>query len=133
MTTLIPKSTPPFCHEWQRASHWEAIISSLLEELACSSSSSSSSLEPLSSSSKACGDEEGDGDVTKPHMRACHRVIQLTRVFTWHNLSLRVSRRASMHSSYTVMVASVKPPLEEEGAEEARGVAISVHGCFGRS
>ena len=36
------------------------------------------------------------------------------------------------------MVASVTPPLEEEGAkvdgaEEARGVAVSVHGRVGRS
>ena len=36
------------------------------------------------------------------------------------------------------MVASVTPPLEEEGvevdeAEEARGVIVSVRGCFGRS
>ena len=36
------------------------------------------------------------------------------------------------------MVASVTPPLKKEGtevdgAEEARGVAVSVHGHFGRS
>ena len=37
-----------------------------------------------------------------------------------------------------MMVASVTPPLEEEGAEvdeaeEAGGVIVSVRGCFGRS
>ena len=65
VTTLIPKTTPPFCHKWQRASHWEAIIFSLLEELASSSLLSSSSPKPssLSSSSEACGD--GDGDAVK--------------------------------------------------------------------
>ena len=43
-----------------------------------------------------------------------------------------------MRSSCAMMVASVTPPLEEEraevdGAEEARGVAVLVHGRFGRS
>ena len=43
-----------------------------------------------------------------------------------------------MRSSCAMMVANVTPPLkkkgaEVDGAEEARGVAISVHGHFGRS
>ena len=43
-----------------------------------------------------------------------------------------------MRSSCAMMVTSITPPLKEEraevdGAEEARGVAISVHGHFGRS
>ena len=55
-TTLKPKTTPPFCHEWQRASHWEVVISSSVEELASSSST------------VASGEEEGKG--AKPAMRA---------------------------------------------------------------
>ena len=67
MTTLIPKTIPPFCHEWQRASHGEVVISSSPEELASSSlssSSTSSSPKPLSSSSTS--EAYGDRDAVKP-------------------------------------------------------------------
>ena len=136
MTALIPKTTSPFCHEWQRASHWEVVISSSPKELTPSSSSASSSLEPLSlrSSFEACGD--GDGDTLKTPMIAYRGVIRPARVFTWHNSSLRVSRRASMRSSWAMMALKVTPPTEEgatvDGAKEAGGVAISDYGHFGR-
>ena len=86
--------------------------------------------------SEACGDAKEDA--VKPSMTACHRVIQLTRVFTWHSSSLRVSRRASMCTSYAMMASRVTPYAEEEGAkvdgeEEAGGVTVSVRGHFGRS
>ena len=44
-----------------------------------------------------------------------------------------------MHSSYAMMTSSVTPPVEEkeeaevDGAEWARGVAVSVRGRFGQS
>ena len=138
MTTLIPKTTPPFCHEWQRASHWEVVISSSLKELASLSSSASPPSESPSSfsSSDASGEEEGDS--TKPPRRACHCAIWLTQVFTRYNLVVNVSRRASIHWSYAITALSITPPTEEEGvdvdgAEEAGRVAISVYGHFGRS
>ena len=61
-----------------------------------------------------------------------------TRVFTWYNSSLRVSRRASMCTSYAMMALRVTLPVEEEGAkidgaEEARGVAVSIRCCFNRN
>ena len=90
MTSLIPKTTSSFHHKWQRVSHWEAVISLSPEELSPSFSSASSLPEPSSlSSSKAYGD--GDRDAAKPPMTACHRAIRSTRVFTWHNSSLKVS------------------------------------------
>ena len=132
-----PKLLPLFCHEWQRASHWKAVISLSSEELAPSSSSASSSLEPSSSpsSSEAYGD--GDRDVVKPPMTTCH-AIRPTWVFTWHNSSLRVSRRASVCSSWAMMASRVTPLVEEKGAEvdgvkEAGGVIVSFSGHFGRS
>ena len=78
---------------------------------------------------------EGDGEATKPPKRACHCAIRLIRVFTWHNSSLRVSRRASMHWSYTMTTSRVTPPTEEEGAEVegmvgARAYSVSVCGHF---
>ena len=57
-TTLKPKTTSPFCHELQRASHWEIVISSSPEE-----SASSSSLGEAS--------REGEGEGVRPAMRAC--------------------------------------------------------------
>ena len=51
--TLIYKTTPPFCHEWQRVNHWEGVISSSYSELEASSSSSSlPSVEELSADSR---------------------------------------------------------------------------------
>ena len=138
ITTLISKTTPPFCHEWQRVSHWEAIISSSTKELAPSSSSSSSLLEPSSSLSsfEACGD--GDEEAVKPPMTAYRHAIRPTWVFNWHNLSLRVSMRESMHTSCATMALRVTSPTKEEGvdvdgAKEAGGATVSVCGCFGWS
>ena len=67
----------------------------------------------------------------KPPMIAYRCAIRPTQVFTCHNLSPRVSRRASMCTSYAMMALSVTPPTEEkgaeeDGAEEAGGVAILV-------
>ena len=132
------KTTSPFCHEWQRISHLEGIISSSLEELASSSSSSSSSSTPSSPSSFVEAFGEGGGEAVKPPRQAYHYAIQPTRVYTWHNSSLRVSRWASMHWSCAVMASRVTPPFEEEGAmvEGIAGVAgsvVSILGRFGRS
>ena len=42
-----------------------------------------------------------------------------------------------MHTSYAMMASRVTPPAEEgaevDGAEEARGVTVSIRGRFGRS
>ena len=121
-TTFKPKTTPPFCHEWQRVSHWEVVISSSLEELA---SSSSSSLTSPSSFVKAYG--EGDGEIAKPPRRASRRAMHLMQVFTWHISLVRESRRASMHWSCAMMAFKVtstaKEGAEVEGAEKEGGVA----------
>ena len=81
MATLIPKTTPLFCHEWQSVSHWEVVITSSPKKLAPSPTSASSLPEPSSSlsSSEACGD--GDEETVKPPITACHCAIWLTRVF----------------------------------------------------
>ena len=134
MITLIPKLLPLFVTN-DKGKVTQAVILLSLEELASSSSLSSES-PSLSSSSEAFG--KGEGDSTKPPRRACHQAIRATQVFTWHNSSLRVSRRASMHWSYAMIVSRVIPPAKEEGAdmdgdEEAEGAAISVCVCLGRS
>ena len=49
-----------------------------------------------------------------------------TRVFTWHNSSLRVSRRASMHWSCAMMSSSVTPLVEEEGADVDKAIGVGV-------
>ena len=133
-TTFIPKTTSPFCHKWQRVSHWEIFISSSLEELA---SSSSSSLVSPSSSSEAL--REGEGEATKPPRQAYQHAIRPMRVFTWHISSERKSRRASMCWSCAMIASKVTPPtVEVEGAEEEEiaevvGSTISVRGSFSRT
>ena len=127
---LSSKTTPIFCHKWQRVSHWEVIISLSLEELALSSSSPSSSLK---------ASREGDREAMKPPRRACRRAIRLTQVFTWHNLSVRVARRAFMRWSYTMMTSKVTSPDAEEewakveGTVESAGLVDSTCGHFNRS
>ena len=132
MTTLIPKTTPHFCHEWKRTSHWEAIISSSPEELASSSSSSTSSMELSSSSSSSEAYGDGEGEATKPQRWAWRCAIRPPRVFTRYNSVVRVPRRASICSSYAMITSSVTSPAKE-GVEVDGGVAVSVHGRFGRS
>ena len=134
MTTLISKLLPLFVTS-DKGQVNQVDISSSLGEPSLSSYSASSALpEPLLlSSSKAL--EEGEEATMKPPITTCRCVIRPTRVFTWHNSSLRVSRRASMRTSYVMMVSSVTPPTKEEGAEvdgvvEARGVVVSVRGCL---
>ena len=56
-------------------SHWKAIISSSLEELA--------------SSSLAEASNEGEGEGAKPAMRAWQRAMRPTWVFVWHISSVR--------------------------------------------
>ena len=59
-----------------------------------------------------------------------------TRVFTWHNSSLRVSRRASMHWSCAMMSSSVTPLKEKEGADvdRAEGVGwVVIPDCLDRT
>ena len=118
----------------------QAVITSSSEELASSSSSSSLSslLESPSSSTSSDASSEGGGDATKPPRRACRQAIWSTRVFTWHNSSLSVSRWASTRWNCTITTSRVTPPADEEGAnvegaEEVGGVTVSIRGCFGQS
>ena len=114
MTTLISKLLPLFVTSDKGQVHQVDILSSLGER-APSSSSASSLSEPSSfSSSEASGD--GEEATVKPPITACHRMIWPTRVFTWHNSSLKVSRWA-----------------EVDGPVEAGGAADYVGGCLGLS
>ena len=129
MTTFISKTTPPFGHEWQMVSilnrhliitRWASIpilniiiVEVIVIILGC------------------LGRRKGDS--TKPPRWACRLAIQLTRVFTWHNSSLRMSRRASMRWSCAMIASRVTPPKEEERAEvdraeEVGGAAVCVWG-----
>ena len=130
---LYPKLLPPFCHKWQRVSHWEVVISSSPEELEASSSSAS-----LLSSSSSKASREGEGDSTKPLRRACRHAIWLTRAFTWYISVVSVSRKASIRWNCAMTASKVIPPTEVEGmdvdgAEEVEGVAVLVSGNFDRS
>ena len=100
-------------------SYWEAVISSSLEELASSSSSSSPDPSSASLSSKAFG--EGEGDATKPPRWAYRHSIWPTRVFTWYNSVVSVSRWASMHSSCAMTASSDTPPTESGGGWNGKG------------
>ena len=110
---LLSQNYSLFCHEWKRVSHQEVVISSSLEELAPSSLSSLPS-----SSIKAFG--EGDGEAVKPPRQARRHAIRPTQVFTWHNSSIKVSRRASMRWSCVMMASRVTSPVEEEGGRNSR-------------
>ena len=136
MTTLISKLLPLFVTSDKGQVH-QVDISSSLGELAPSSSLASSLPEPPSLSSLEAG---GDGEeaTVKPPMTSYRRMIRSTRVFTWHNLSLRVSRRASVCTSYAMMALSVTPLAEDEGVEvdgvvEAGGATICVWGYLSLS
>ena len=115
VTTLISKTTPPFCHEWQRV-ECQVDISSI--ELASPSSSEASlSSPPSSSESEATGwGGEGVGLGAKQPIVACRCAIRPTRTFTWYNSIESVSRRAFMRCSYT-MTSSKDTSPEEEGAD----------------
>ena len=107
-------------------SHWKVVISSSLEELASSSSPSSSP------SLSAEASREGYGEAAKPPRWPYRQAIWLTRVFSWYNSSVRVSRRASMHWSCAIMASTVTSPVKEKGAEvegiaEAAGPEDSIH------
>ena len=127
--TLISKLLTLFVTSDKGQVH-QVDISSSLGELASSSSLASSLLEPSSLlSSDASG--EGEEATVKPPMAAYRHAIRLTWVFTWHNSSLRVSRWACMRASCAMMVSSVTPLAEDEGAEvdgaaETRGAAVCV-------
>ena len=136
MTTLISKLLLIFVtsDKWQIN---QVDISSSLGKPSSSSSSASSLLEPTSLSSLDAG---GDGEkaIVKPPMTACRCAIRLTRVYTWHNSSLRVSRWASMHTSCAMMALIVTPLVEDggvevDGAVEAGGAVVFVRGRLERS
>ena len=120
VTTLISKTTPHFCHEWQRV---ECQVDISSKELASPSSSEASSSSLSSSSSSSAseleatrwgGEEVGSGE--KPPIVACRHAIRPTRTFTWYNSVDSVSRRASMHCSCAMMSPKNTSP-EEEGAD----------------
>ena len=139
VTTLISKTTPPFCHEWQMV-ECQVDISSI--ELASFSSSEASSSSPSSSSSSSASESEatgwggeGVGSSVKPPIVACHRAIRLTRMFTWYNSVESVSRRASMRCNCTTTSPKDTSPKEEgvdvdgvdwDGVEREEGNTESV-------
>ena len=84
-------------------------ISSSWGKLASSSSLASSLPEPSSLSSSEVGGDREEATM-KPPMAACCHAIRSTRVFTWHNSSLNVSRWASIHTSCAMMASRVTPP-----------------------
>ena len=90
-SSLIYKTTPPFCWEWQRVNHWEVIISSSYSEPEASSSSS-----PSEEDSSACS---GEGEGAKPPRRDKQQVIQPILVFIWHISSnmVKTTTKISMH------------------------------------
>ena len=74
----------------------------------------------------------------KPPIAAYRRAIRPTQVFTWHNSSLIVLRRASMRTSCAMMASRVTSPAEDEGAEvdgaiEVEGVIVSIRGHLSQS
>ena len=78
----------------------------------------------------------------RSHSETTHDSLSLcdmtNTVFTWHNSSLRVSKRASMRTCYAMMVSMVIPLVEDERTEvdivvEARGATAFVRGYLGRS
>ena len=110
-----PKTTPPFCHEWQRVS-----ISS--RHLISTGRASIVILINIRSTTITIIDL----------MTTCCLAIRLKRVFTWHNSSLRVSRRASMRTSCAMMSSRVTLLIKEkevdvDGAIEVGGIAILDH------
>ena len=112
VTTLISKTAPPFCHEWQRVECQVDISSVKLASPSSSEASSSSS--SSASESKATGwGGEGVGSSVKPPIVACHRAIRLTRMFTWYNSVESVSRRASMRCNCTTTSPKDTSPKEE--------------------
>ena len=138
MTTLIPKTTSPFCHKWQR-------VSNSSNHLAITGRASILILIIIIIIVRVtiivlvlkCLWRRR-GRLYKPPRRAYCRAIWPTRVFTWHNSSLSVSRQASMRYSCTMTALRVTPPTDEEGAnveeaKEAGRVTVAVCGHFGRS
>ena len=117
VTTLISKTTHPFCHKWQRV---ECQVDISLVELASPSSSEASSSPPSpssSSKSEATGwGGEGVGSGAKPPIVAYRRAIRLTRTFTWYNSIESVSKRVSMCCSCAMTSPKDTSP-EEEGAD----------------
>ena len=133
MTTLISKLLPLFVTSDKGKVHQTDISSSL----GLAPSSSSALLETSSLSSLEADKDREEATVKSP-MIACRHTIWPMWVFTWHNSSLRLSRRASMRTSCAMMASSVTPPVEEEGskvegAEEAEGDAVSVYVRLGQS
>ena len=107
----------------------EVVISSSPEELASSSSSPSSSVE---------ASREGDGEATKPPITAYHRAIRLMQVFTSHNSSEKVLRRASICLSCAKTASRFTSLAEQEGVEVEGIIAVtglvgSTRGHFNRS
>ena len=74
------KTTPPFCHKWQRASTSSRHLI-IIRRASTIVLISISLLEPLSLSSLEA-DGDGEEATMKPPMVANHHVIRLTRVFT---------------------------------------------------
>ena len=120
-----------FCHDWQRVSNSSShlIVTKRASILILINITIRVTMSVLSSEAS----REGEGDSIKPTRRAYYCAIWPTWVFTWHNSSLTVSRRASMHWSWVMISLRVTPLVEEEGpdvdgVEEAEEVTVSVCG-----
>jgi len=127
--TLKTKTTPPFCHEWQRASHLEVVISSSLEELASSSSTASSSAE-------AFGEGEGGAKLA---MRAC--LWQYDRLgyssdtsHLWDSQDNHQSKppfaKAAPWASRVTPPTGEREGAKEDGTAKAVGLVVSTRGRF---
>ena len=119
VTTLISKTTPPFCHVCLRVECQVDISSVELASPSASLEASSSSPSSSSSSSNSKATREGGERLAsrvKPPMDVCRHAIQPTWTFTWYNSVDSVSRRASMCCSYIMTSPKDTSPEEEEGA-----------------
>ena len=116
MTTLISKTTLPFCHEWQRvrvlSRHLigRASISIIIIIVI-------TIIIILSLRIRSHWGGGGEASGAKPPMITYCRAIRLTRTFTWYSFVESVSRRSSMCWSCAMMSPSDTSLVEEKGED----------------
>ena len=116
MTTLISKTTSPFCHEWQR----KKVSSRHLIGRASISISIiviTIIITLILKSEVTREGGEGVASGAKPPIDTCRRTIRSIRTFTWYNSIESVSRRTSMRCSCAMMSLKVTSPKEDGGAD----------------
>ena len=119
VTTLISKTTPPFCHEWQRV---DCQVDISLVELASLSSSVITItivIIILSIRIRSHWVTWWRSRLRCKAVVACRRAIWPTWTFTWYNTIESVPRRASMCCS-CAMTSSKDTSPKEEGADADR-------------